>query len=303
MKIAKTMAAAALAACMAGAPRPAAADDIDAVARGVAAKSAKSVVTVKLVIKLKAGGREQEEKLEIVGTVIDPSGLTLVSASAIEPTAMLGGAGGRRGGRGGGAGGGGEAPRIESEVGETAIVLDDGTEVEADVVLKDQDLDLAFIRPREAQKLPAVELKPRGRAPELLEHLFTVTRLDRAEGRATAVVLGAVKAVVKGPRTFYVCTREVSTGTQGCVAYGADGAPLGVFVVKLNAPAEGGGGRGRGAGGLASTILRPVEDVLEIVKQAKDAKAPEKKAAPAPADEAKSGETAGKEGEKKAETR
>src|SRR5205823_4340997 len=147
MRIVKIIAAGALAACMAGAPRVVAADeikDIKTVARATAAKAGKAVVTVKVVVKLKLGGREQEEKLE------------------------------------------------------------------------------------------AVPLKARGRAPELLEDIFTVTRLDRGEGRATAVVLGSVKAVVKGPRTFYVCTSEVSNATQGCIAYAADGAPLGIFVVKVN---------------------------------------------------------------------
>lgn len=292
MRISKIVAAAALAALAAGAPRGAAADDLKAVARATAAKAGKAVVTVKVVVKLKLGGREQEEKLELLGTVIDPSGLTVASASAVEPTSMLQQGGGRRGGRGGGD----AAPRIESEVSETAIVLEDGTEIEADVVLKDADLDLAFIRPREPQKLEAVELKPRGKAPALLEDIFTVTRLGPNEGRATAVELGLVKAVVKGPRTFYVCTREVSTGSQGCLAYAADGAVLGVFVVKVNADA-GGGGRGRfGGGGLAATILRPVEDVLDIAKQAKEAKAPARK--PAASEEKKPDAAAPTEPEK-----
>src|SRR5437588_221775 len=84
----------------------------------------------------------------------------------------------------------------------------------ADEVLKDADLDLAFIRPREPQKLGAVELKSRGRAPELLEEVFTITRLGRVEARAAAVLTGSVKSIVKGPRTFYACTLDVSAGNQ-----------------------------------------------------------------------------------------
>jgi hypothetical protein len=301
----RIIAAGALTACLAGAPRGAAGDevkDLKTVARATVASSAKAVVTVKLVVKIKVtggarGGRETETKLEVVGTVIDPSGLTVVPASAVEPTSMLGGMG-RRGGRGGGMGG---DMQIDSEVTETTIVLDDGSEVDAAVVLKDADLDLAFIKPREPQKLAAIELKPRGRAPELLEDIFTVGRLGRAESRATAVSVGTVKAIVKGPRTFYICTPEVAAN-QGCVAYAADGSTLGIFVVKV-APGEGGGGFGRlggGGRGEVTAILRPVEDVLELAKQAKEAKLPERKPKASEADAKKDGGAAGETGDEPA---
>src|SRR5437016_5059784 len=120
MTVTRLAAAASVAASLVAVSIPAFADDVNlkTVARATAAKAAKAVVTAKLVIKIKAGGREQEAKLEVLGTIIDPSGLTVVSASAIEPTSLMGqggrGGGGRRGGGGGGADG--EAPRMESEV-------------------------------------------------------------------------------------------------------------------------------------------------------------------------------------------
>jgi hypothetical protein len=293
-RIGRLLAAGALAALLVGAPDGARADetkDVKAAARATAAKSAKAVVTVKIVVKIKFGGREQEQDLEVLGTVIDPSGLTVASAAAVEPTSMMGGFG--RGGRRGGGGDGGGRPGVESEITDTKILLDDGTEIEADVVLKDANLDLAFIKPREPQKLDAVALAPRGKPLEMLEEVFAVTRLGRGDMRSTAVALGHVRAVVKGPRTYYVCTPEVSA-SQGCIAFGADGAPLGIFVLKVSG--EGGGRGGRDV----SAILRPVEDVLEIAKQAKEAKAPERKPAePEKAADAPSGEKAG--GERPAE--
>src|SRR5262245_53009843 len=102
MRVNGILAALALAAGVAGAAQPAAgADDLKAVARATAAKTAKAVVTVKLVLKMKMGGerggREQEAKVEVVGTVVDPSGLTVASAAAIEPTSLLGRIGRGRG--------------------------------------------------------------------------------------------------------------------------------------------------------------------------------------------------------------
>ncbi|MGH7296323.1 MAG: trypsin-like peptidase domain-containing protein, partial [Polyangiaceae bacterium] len=260
-----------------------------------AQKLAKSVVTVKLVVKLKAGGREEEQKLEVVGTVIDPSGLTIVAASAIDPTIVLKALMGAQM----------RSMSVDSDVSETNIVLDDGTEVPSDVVLKDPDLDLAFIRPRDASVKfdESVHLKPRGTAPQPLEDVFVLGRMGRLENRATSVSTGAVRASVKGPRTFYILDNEVVAGNIGCIAYDASGAPLGVIVLKVatDAGSDQSGGMNRATsmlmgGGMRDTaipIMRPVEDILDDAAQAKTAKAPEKKAAVEKKDEGKGGDEDG----------
>jgi hypothetical protein len=260
--------------------------DVKTQARAITGKVAKSVVTARIVLKVSLGGREREVKVETQGTVIDPSGLTIVSAATVDPGAgMMGGGGGRRGGRGGAGGGagGGADMKIESEVTETTLILEDGTEVESDVVLKDNELDLAFIRPRDASaKLEAIALKPRGTPPALLDDVIVVGRLGRIANRASSVSVGQVKAVVKGPRTYYVCSDELAgSNVTGCVGYDVDGNTLGVFVTKMATGDE--SARGRGG---AIVVLRSVEDVIEIANQAKTAKAPEKKKAE-PADEKK----------------
>lgn len=286
MKRDKVLSSSAAAVCaLALAASAASADELKATARSVAEKAQKTVVTVKLVLKLHMAGREQEVKHEVTGTVIDPTGLTVVSAGAVDPGAALRlGGGGRRGGGGGGGGAGGG---IESEVTEAALILDDGTEVEADVVLKDPELDLAFIRPRDpAAKLESVVLKPREKAPQVLDDVFVVGRLGRVANRAVSVTVGTIRSVVKGPRTFCVCDDAVSTGNTGCFAYAADGTPLGIFVTKIKA-----GERGMGRG-EALTVLRLVDDVIEAAKEAKTAKPLEKKK---PTD----GDKAGEDGAKK----
>ncbi|HVY61999.1 MAG TPA: trypsin-like peptidase domain-containing protein [Planctomycetota bacterium] len=274
---------AALAFTFAAPPAARAADDIKAAARSVAAKSAKAVVTVKLVVKMKMMGQEEEQKIEVTGTVIDPSGLTVVSASEIDPSSMLKAffsGMGRRGGAG--------EMNFDSDVKETALIMDDGSEIDADVVMKDQDLDLAFIKPRDAsQKFEAITLAKRKNPPMLLEDIFVLSRLGRLENRATALTQGTVKAIVKGPRTFYITDDETSQKGLGCVAFDASGAPLGVFVTKHNPEgAEGGqmgmlmgmmmGGKSKNS--AAAAILRTCDDVLEIAEQAKTAKPMKKKA-------------------------
>src|SRR5260221_14397596 len=69
------------------------ADDAANAGRKVLSRYQDAVVTVKLVVSLSMslGARDQqsESKTEAVGTVIDPSGLTVISLSTIDPSAMM----------------------------------------------------------------------------------------------------------------------------------------------------------------------------------------------------------------------
>lgn len=231
--------------------------ELEAAARSAAEQSGRAVVTVRLVLKLKVGGQEHEQKMEVPGVVIDPSGLTVASGSSIDPSGAI-----RRMV---------DAQRqrvtLESEVKETVILLEDGTELDAVVVLKDSDLDLAFIKPREAGlKLAAVSLKPRPGTAPLLSRIFVLTRLGKLASRALAVATGEVRAFVRGPAPYYVTDGETSTFV-GTLAYTADGVPLGLFVKRFATSIDGqASGRSSDA---VMTVLRPVDKVLELAAQAR----------------------------------
>lgn len=233
-----------------------AAPDVESAARATAEQNGRAVVTVRLVLKLKTGGQEHEQKVEAPGVVIDSTGLTLASASSIDPSGvfrrML------------------DAQRqrmnIESEVKEPVILLEDGTELEAAVVLKYTDLDLAFIRPRDAGlKLPAVTLKPRTGTVPLLTRIYVLGRLSKLGNRALSVATGEVRAYVRGPAPYYVADGE-SSSFVGSLAYTADGVPLGVFVKRFATTLDASGGRGSDS---VMTVLRPVDKVLELAAQAR----------------------------------
>src|ERR1700722_12080429 len=72
---------------------PAQADDAAKSGREILAKCQQAVVTVKLAIKqsVSMGGRDQksESKTETTGTVIDPSGLTVVSLATTDPSSTV----------------------------------------------------------------------------------------------------------------------------------------------------------------------------------------------------------------------
>jgi hypothetical protein len=255
--------------------------DMKDTARAKALQSQKAVVAIRLVAKVKIAvmgqNQDQESKIETIGTVIDPSGLTVTDASSIDPSSAVKSMLGIMGGMG---------LKLDSEVKETSILLDDGTEIPSDVVLKDSDLGLAFIRPRDSsRKFDAVTLKPSSEQPQLLDSLFVIGRLGRNGNRALTLSFDTIRAIAKGPRTFFVGEKETQA-YLGCVAYSSDGVPVGVYVLKQKQAAAGEeSGGGPGLGMLARMgemkdalmpVIRPVSDVIEVAEQAKKAKLPEK---------------------------
>jgi hypothetical protein len=130
---------------------------------------------------------------------------------------------------------------------------------------------------------------------QALDEVFVVGRLGRAVNRAPSLALGSIRGVVTGAHGCYVLDEQVSAGSTGCLAFAADGTPLGICVTKRAADAQGqpgmGPGMGRGGRGDSTIVVRTVADILELASKAKGGAKPEKKteapekktAAPAPA--------------------
>ena len=260
--------------------------DTGNVAIALAQKHQKAVVTVKVILKLRIQQQESEKKVETIGTVIDPSGLTVVSSRAIDPMSTF-----RSLMKGFGAMAAAAGVSADSDITSTALIFDDGAEMEADVVLKDADLDLAFVRPRNAARMfEAIVLTPPKTPPQLLDEILYIGRLGGSENRVLTLSKGSICAIVKAPRAYYICDNRLTTANVGCPVFANDGSTLGILVTKLSPSAAGGSGAvmgmlGGGGGGemaLPMVILRPVADVLEIAAQAKNVKLPEKSADKAP---------------------
>src|SRR5690348_15910671 len=70
------------------------ADELAAQGRAIFKQHQHAVVTVQLVLKSKfsmagMGGQSSESRQDVTGTVLDPSGLTVLSLSATDPAQML----------------------------------------------------------------------------------------------------------------------------------------------------------------------------------------------------------------------
>ncbi len=241
--------------------------DVKAAARKVLEKNKEAIVTVKMVVSTRYvyGGREshkQERKAEIVGTLLDPSGLAVVSNTAVDPYSDMMDMSMDMGG---------ENMQIkpESNITDIKIVLADGTEIPAEFSLKDKDLDLAFVRPKEKLEKPCPCVNfTKTAEPELLEDVITIGRMGRELNRVNSMGLGIVQAVVKKPRTFYVCDLASGFTGMGCPVFNSKGETLGLCVIRKN-PVKGSGFDMMG--GMKPVVL-PSEDLMEIAKQALTAK-------------------------------
>ena len=235
---------------------------IEAKGREIAAKYAKSIVTVQMVVKMKStgpgmGSEEQESRSEADGVVVAPGGLTVLALSATDPMSsmedmMPESSGGFK---------------MQTNLSDIKILLSDGTEIPAQVVLRDKDLDLAFIRPTEkpAQDLAFVDLTQSAEVQEL-DQLVAIGRLGQVAGRTHSLSLERIKAVVKRPRLLYV---PESAPALGCSLFTLEGKVVGVLVLRtFRADSSGFGGM---MGGMEDNILPvivPANDINEVAKQA-----------------------------------
>jgi hypothetical protein len=181
-------------------------------AKEVLAKYQDALVTVKLLVKLR--GSTSESQLEIAGTVLTPAGLTVVSDFTSNPYSLF------------------SPGEDKTETIDVKLILKDGREVPSSFVLRDRELDLAFVMPKDKeQDLPHLKLD-QGPVPEPLDDLVYLYPLGKSLNRQAAVTLGRVEAVVKKPRLFVVS--DLFTGVQslGSPVFDGTGRPVGVVVLR-----------------------------------------------------------------------
>jgi S1-C subfamily serine protease len=247
---------------------PQARQDERAAAREIVRKWQGAIVNVRVVLKMRVsvGGREvqsMDESVETVGTVIDPAGLTVLSLGSLNPGSMMN----RLMGSGGS---GQDRTEIGSEPTDVKLRLPDARELSARIVLRDEDLDLAFLRPtvKPDKPLIAINLADEGR-PSLLDPVVVLSRLGRVGGWTPSASLQTIGAIIEKPRTFYVIETG-STGGMGTPAFTPDGKVVGLLTMRsVQAGKPGmfsmmGGTEGLG---LLPVIL-PAADVREIAQQA-----------------------------------
>lgn len=260
----------ALALALAGTSAPVRADELSEKGRAIFNQHQHAVVTVQVVIKVTAPGaaRSSENRQDLTGTVVDPSGLTVLALSACDPTEMYQRMMSDEAAK----------YKVDIEVTDLKILLDDGTEIPCEIVLRDKDMDLAFIRPKTKSASPMAAVDMAKAAPaQVLDQVITLNRLNSAAGRAYAASVERISAVIQKPRTFYIPDSAMTATTLGSPAFALDGNVVGVFVMRAISSKSGGG---RNYRDNMTTIILPAEDVLKAAKQAPEAKGGEEKKEP-----------------------
>ncbi len=239
--------------------QPAVATTDAAAGRELVKRYADAIIGVELVvtIKLKMGDREappQEQRIEVNGTVITADGLTVTSLATVDPQAAFAG---QRALRQGGGRGGPEL--VSADFKEVKLRLADGKEVPARFVLKDADLDLAFMAPETTEpgrEYAHVKLSEAAEGA-VLNRYFLISRMAKALQRVPIVQATDIIGIVEKPRRLFLLSNQ----QLATPVFDAAGGVLGVSLQHFS--------NGRPSG----VVVLPAADIAEMAKQAAAAQA------------------------------
>jgi hypothetical protein len=240
---------------------PAFADEKAVQGRALVNKWQGAVVTLEVVAKITttAEGREmgaEESKLDACGTVIDPSGLVAASLTQIDPTRLMGAFMGEE-----------EGYQMKAEITDVKIRLADGTEIPARVVLRDSDLDLAFIRPKDPPAAPMVALSLSDAVvPAVLDEILVIQRFRQAANRVAGAQYDRIQAAIDKPRSMYVVSTLLSEAL-GCPVLSLDGKFVGILSLRMMKGSHG-GGMMSGSDTEVLCIVLPAGEMAEPARQA-----------------------------------
>jgi len=255
----------------AGAGLSATAADVVLQAREILNHSQNSVINISAMSKLDMGGSGmpmnigglgEAQETQCAGTVIDASGLTAVSYSAVNPFEKISKA---LKVSMDGMGDADNAFKSKTELNRIRMHLSDGSEVTARLVLKDKELDLAFLLPdpQEGEKMPQfTPVKLSSPAAQELDDVVILTRHNKELGYQPIVTTAHVSSVIKQPRPMY----DLSAAAQpGSPVFLPDGQLLGLCVSF-----------GGEEGGLMSmsamqVLVLPAAEIAKVADQAKKA--------------------------------
>lgn len=206
---------------------------------------------------------DEETKVESLATFVDTNGLAVTILSQLDPSHALSGRTIRTA----------QGPvKVEAActLKEVKVVMPDGTEIPAEVVMRDADLDLCVLRVKLASKeakgevIQAIDLKDSADG-HVLDEVVTLTRMDEVFNRVPNVYVGQVNMVTKKPRVFL----RANGATGGCPTFNAEGKILGITTGRIL------------KGKMPAAAIIPAADVREILDQLKAAKPADGTNAPA----------------------
>ncbi len=253
--------------CFGAAAATAQADEGAIAGRKILSRYQDAVLTVRCVLRVSYNGRDSqhETKVETTGTMVNAAGLTVISLSSIDPTKALSDLLRQRSRSG--------EMKLESEVSEIKLLLADGSEVAAEVALREDDLDLAYVRPTEKLPRPIepVDLA-NAETPAVLDQVVVINRLGKVASRVPAASVGRIEAVVEKPRPFYALGSTTWSQALGSPVFGFDGKCIGIVLLRTSRNQDDSSAAALGRSFM--TIIVPAADVLAGAKEAMESRKP-----------------------------
>jgi S1-C subfamily serine protease len=261
--------------CSVASVAPAQTADERAMARAVVARRANAVISVTTTIRvrLRVTGRDMQdsdESIDSFATVLDESGLAVMSLSAVEPagviTRQMTGMTGNM-----------MALNIVTEPVSLRMRFGDGTQVTGSVVLRDEALDLAFVRPVDVGPTPVSFVDGTAGVPQAFDPVVVLTRINQPVAGTVTQRLDYIQRSLDKPVKVYVTGGLAGDGVLSAPVFDLAGRFVGVIVTAgfmAPPPANGTMTSGmlaplRNAGGMrAWQVVVPASDIREIAKQA-----------------------------------
>lgn len=234
------------------------ADEIGIVSREIINKFQDAIIRVKIVIEV----YESEKNIEALATIIDPSGLAVLSLSSLDPSGVFG------------------LDMYKSaqsaKVKDVKMLLPDNNEISAKVVLRDQDLDLVFIRPIEQLTEPLFALDlANNTVPDIMDQILILSRFGSIAGYVPSASVGRIQGVVEKPRKLYMPDPFMGILSRlGTPVFSLDGKVLGILLLKVKKTQDFKANEifgGMGGIEMLSVIL-PAEEILEVMKKVPELK-------------------------------
>ncbi len=265
------------AACALGLPAPAvvgaqpAADPVVATYERLAQTRSRSVVAIKFVLKMEFGGfGDDENEQEVSGLMIDPSGLVLVSNMQF---------GGFLGMMQQYSGGSNLHASIKPEK-IRVLVGEDTVGVDAKLIARDTELDLAWVKIEKAPDQPyeAVDFVA-SVAVSVGQLLYTVSHADKFFDRTPVVGELRIAGLAKKPRALLLPggggggAGMMGMGGMGSAVFTSAGEPVGVLVMQMPSREDGDGGRNdmfgmMFSGGSGGVAVLPGAEVAAATERA-----------------------------------
>lgn len=240
--------------------------------KSILESKAGSIVALKTVIQMRISGRgtggEQESESEVAGVMISPDGLVVCSNMMLSgPVGMV-----RRM-----LGANMQGMNISSDVKSVKVVLGaDDEELDAKILARDEDLDLAWIQIETPEKTFEAVDPAKGVEVNLGARLIGVRRMGKMFDRTPVTALATIVGQTERPRKLLVPQEELLS-IVGLPVFNRGGEFVGLVVTQLPEPGEGGAG-GNPLSALSSMasmqegmtgLILPAADVLRATERAK----------------------------------